>query len=76
VPVVAMHSLEDPAIPYGELVRLGEAVPHARLITLRRFDHVGIELDAPRAWGPALADLWRSWRFTTAVLDAQEGWWP
>jgi hypothetical protein len=75
-PVVAMHSTDDPAIPYGELPRLGELVPHARLITLDRFEHVDLELDSPRDLLRAGGDLLAVWRFATHVLSAQEGWLP
>jgi pimeloyl-ACP methyl ester carboxylesterase len=71
VPVVAMHSLVDPTIPYGELLRLEGALPHAHIVTLERFDHVGLELDSVRDWVDAAGDLRRSWSFTTQVLDAQ-----
>jgi pimeloyl-ACP methyl ester carboxylesterase len=69
-PVIAMHSTEDPAIPYAELLRLGRSVDHAQLVTLQRFDHVGLELDSPRSWGTAMNDLRQVWRFTTTVLDS------
>jgi pimeloyl-ACP methyl ester carboxylesterase len=70
-PVVAMHSLVDPTIPYGELLRLEGALPHADTVTLERFDHVGLELETARDWVDAAGDLRRSWRFTTQVLGAQ-----
>lgn len=73
VPIVAMHSTDDPAIPYGELVRLGTDVPHATRITLDRFLHVDIDLSSPGSWVDAIGDLRRVWRFATMVLDAQDG---
>ena len=73
VPIVAMHATDDPVIPYGELVRLGAALPHAQLITVGSFEHVDLDVGSPRAWVRAGADLWRVWRFTTAVLGAQAG---
>lgn len=73
VPVVAMHSVRDPAIPVGELRRLEAALPHARIIVLERFDHVGLELDGPRDVIAALGDLRRVWRFATEVLAAGPG---
>lgn len=75
-PVVAMHSTDDPAVPYGELVRLGEAIPHARLITLESFEHVDLEVESPRDWLQTGGDLLGAWRFATDVLAAQERWWP
>ena len=71
VPVVAMHSVQDPAIPFGELRRLEEAIPHARIITLERFDHVELDLQGPRDVLEALGDLRRTWRFATHVLAAE-----
>ena len=70
MPVVAMHSVQDPAIPFGELRRLEEALPHAHIITLERFDHVELDLDGPRDVLEALGDLRRTWRFATEVLAA------
>lgn len=75
-PVVAMHSTDDPAIPYGELPRLGELFPHARLITLDSFEHVDLELDSPRDLLRVGRDLLGVWRFATHVLSSQEGWLP
>lgn len=73
VPIVAMHAVDDPVIPYSELLRLGAALPHAQLITLVSFDHVGLDAPSPRAWLRALGDLRQVWRFSTAVLDAGGG---
>ncbi len=70
-PVLAMHSVRDPAIPFGELRRLEEALPHARIITLERFDHVELDLQGPRDVLEALGDLRRTWRFATEVLAAE-----
>jgi pimeloyl-ACP methyl ester carboxylesterase len=75
-PVVAMHSTDDPAMPYGELERLGELLPQARLLTLDSFEHVDLELDSPRELPRVGADLLAAWRFATEVLSAQEGWLP
>jgi pimeloyl-ACP methyl ester carboxylesterase len=72
VPVVAIHAVGDPAIPYAELLRLGEAVPHARLVALEHFDHVTVDLDGPGEWLRAAGDLRRTWRFATEVLAAGE----
>ena len=71
VPVIAMHSVRDPAIPYGELRRLEQALPHARLVTLERFDHVELDLDGPGDVVEALGDLRRVWHFTTTVLTGR-----
>lgn len=75
-PVVALHSVDDPAVPYAESVRLVQAVPHARLATVTLFDHV--DLTDPSASGLVrmAPDLWRSWRFASWVMAAQEPWRP
>ena len=73
VPIVAMHATDDPVIPYGELVRLGAALPHAKLITVESFEHVDLEITSPGAWLRSAADLWRTWRFASVVLGAQVG---
>ncbi|GGI04857.1 alpha/beta fold hydrolase [Egicoccus halophilus] len=70
-PVVAMHSTEDPTIPYSELVRLGHAVPHAELLTLTAFSHVDLNLDGAGDWWAALGDLRVVWRFVAEILAAQ-----
>ncbi|HEX2029149.1 MAG TPA: alpha/beta fold hydrolase, partial [Nitriliruptorales bacterium] len=76
VPIVAMHASDDPTVPYGELRRLGAALPHAQTITVDSFDHVDLELSSPGSWLRATDDLWNAWRFATTVLDRQDGWWP
>ncbi len=70
VDVVAMHARDDPVIPYAELVRLGEAMPDARLVTVASFTHVDLALGAPATWPRAVFDLWSVWRFAAQVLDA------
>lgn len=69
-PVVAMHSTDDPAVPYGELLRLGRAVPHARLLTVDSFSHVDLRATSPSSWLRAADDLRTVLRFATAVLSA------
>ncbi|MFA9445189.1 alpha/beta fold hydrolase [Egicoccus sp. AB-alg6-2] len=71
--VIAMHSTQDPAIPFAELVRLGHAVPHAELHALDTFSHVDLDLDTPRDWWNAAGDLRVVWRFVAGILDAQSG---
>jgi pimeloyl-ACP methyl ester carboxylesterase len=73
-PVVALHSIDDPAVPYGEAVRLASAMPGARVASVRIFDHVDLESTSPRELARALPDVWRSWRFTSWVVSAQEPW--
>ncbi|MFA9428620.1 alpha/beta fold hydrolase [Egicoccus sp. AB-alg2] len=69
--VIAMHSTQDPAIPYAELLRLGDAIPHAELHTLDTFTHVDLALDTPRDWWDAGGDLRVVWTFVTELLEAQ-----
>jgi pimeloyl-ACP methyl ester carboxylesterase len=72
VPVVALHSTDDPAVPYGEALRLAGGLSDARLITVRSFRHVDFRAEGPGGWGSALADLWDAWRFASFVLDPGE----
>jgi len=72
VPVVAMHSTDDPAVPYGEARRLARALPEARLVTVRSFRHVDFRAAGPGGWTSVVADLWDAWRFASWLLDAQE----
>ncbi|HEV3475369.1 MAG TPA: alpha/beta hydrolase [Actinomycetota bacterium] len=71
VPVVAMHSSDDPAVPYGEAIRLARAMPTARLVTVRTFRHVDLEA-GPGGVRSLLGDLWDAWTFTSWVLEPQE----
>lgn len=69
IEVVAMHAVDDPVLPYGELLRLGKDLPDARLITVTSFEHVDF-----RDWSlgdtPGIvADLWRVLGFATALLE-------
>lgn len=72
VPVVAMHSTDDPAVPYGELVRLHRSLPEARLVTVSSFRHVDPTGSASGGWLSLVADAWDAWRFTAWILEAQE----
>lgn len=72
VPVVAMHSTDDPAVPYGELIRLRRALPEARVVTVSSFRHVDPTTSAPGGWTGLVADAWDAWRFTSWILQAQE----
>lgn len=70
-PVVAMHAVEDPAVPHAELRRLAAGLPHARVLSVRLFGHVGLEgVGRVRA----LPDVVRVWRFAGWVMAAQEQW--
>ena len=68
-PVLAMHSRDDPAVPYAELARLRAGLPHADTYTLTAFRHV----DPGRGHGIAVVkDLAVAWWFTGRLLAAQE----
>ena len=68
-PVVALHSIDDPVVPYGEAVRLEETMPDVRLLTVEVFHHVDLE---GVSLLKALPDLFNIWRFTSWVISAQE----
>lgn len=70
VPVIALHSTDDPAVPYGEAIRLTSHLPQTRLITVRTFRHV--DLQTATGWVGLLADLWDAWRFASWLLEPQE----
>jgi pimeloyl-ACP methyl ester carboxylesterase len=72
VPVVALHSTNDPAVPYGELLRLRAALPEARTLTVSSFRHVDLSTSPSGGWGSLVADAWDAWRFTSWILEAQE----
>jgi pimeloyl-ACP methyl ester carboxylesterase len=71
-PVVAMHSTDDPAVPYGELIRLRINLPETRVVTVSSFRHVDPSTSAPGGWTSLVADAWDAWRFTSWILAAQE----
>lgn len=69
--VVALHAVDDPAVPFVESQRLVDAFPEARVLTVELFRHIDYQTgDTVRA----LPDLWRTWRFAGWVLAAQERW--
>jgi pimeloyl-ACP methyl ester carboxylesterase len=72
VPVLAAHSRDDPAVPYAELLRMREVLPHATTMTVRSFEHVDLDLGGS-PWDVA-RDLRTSWSFVRHVLSAQEQW--
>lgn len=66
--VLVLHSRDDPAVPYAELLRMRRAFPGARTFSVESFVHVDLSVDGGL---PALArDLWTTWRFGGAVLVA------
>lgn len=69
-PVIALHSTTDPAVPFGEVVRLKRDLPQARVVTVGGFRHV--DFDRPGSWLAAARDLRDLWRFASWLLQAQE----
>jgi hypothetical protein len=67
VDIVALHTVDDPVIPYGELARLRAAYPQTQTLTLTTFDHVGIG-DDRRGWWVTVRDLWETARFARRIL--------
>jgi hypothetical protein len=70
VALIALHAVDDPVIPYGELVRLGSVFPHADQVTLTTFDHVGVDDQGGTGWWVTVQDLWRATAFVARVLTA------
>jgi pimeloyl-ACP methyl ester carboxylesterase len=67
--VIALHSIDDPVVPYGEALRLRGALPRASLETVSLFSHVRF------GRGSALVkarDLLATWRFASQVLSARK----
>lgn len=71
-PVIAMHSIDDPAVPYGEALRLVDGLPATSLTSVSLFRHVDFEPRSPGDWTRAAGDLWSAWLFTGRLLAAQE----
>jgi pimeloyl-ACP methyl ester carboxylesterase len=70
VPIISMHSLEDPAVPVAESIRLVRAIPETRLVLVRGFRHV--DFGSAGGLGVAVGDLFAAWRFATWLLQSQE----
>lgn len=70
--VLAVHALDDPAVPVAELLRLHAAFPQAEMMTVQSFDHVDLTTDD--GLGPLVTDLVTAWVFMRAVLRPQEDW--
>jgi len=68
VPLLAMHSTDDPIVPYGELLRLQHGMPGAGTLTVEVFQHVDFNPRSLSEWRSAAPDLWRIWQFTTWIL--------
>jgi len=71
-PVIVMHSIDDPAVPYGEALRLVEALPGTSLATVSLFRHVDFEPASAGDWSRAAGDLWKAWGFASRLLGPQE----
>ncbi len=72
VPVVALHSRDDPAVPYGEALRLVRGLRGTRLVTVGSFRHVDFEFGSPGTWARAAGDVWSTLRFATWLLEPGE----
>jgi hypothetical protein len=70
--VLAAHAVDDPAVPYAELLRLRAAFPHARTLTVESFRHV--DFTVTDDVGTLLTDLLAAWGFVQGVLRPQEHW--
>lgn len=68
VPVLALHSTDDPVTPYGEALRLERGLSDVRLVSVTLFRHVDFEGVSTVA---ALPDLLGTWRFASWVIAAQ-----
>jgi pimeloyl-ACP methyl ester carboxylesterase len=67
--VVAIHSTDDPVVPYGEALRLEAGMPRVALETVSLFSHVN--LTGGSILGRA-SDLLATWRFASRILSRQE----
>ena len=70
--VVAAHAVDDPAVPYAELLRLRQAFPQAETMTVESFQHVDFTSTGEIA--TLLSDLVTACDFMRAVLRPQEHW--
>lgn len=68
VPVRAMHSTDDPTVPYAELLRLEAGMPHAKTDSVELFRHVDFDPSSAADWRDTTPDLLRLWSFTTWIL--------
>lgn len=71
VPVVAMHAVDDPVIPYGELRRLEQTLPRVETMTLTTFEHVGLDTAGETRWWDPARDIWTVTGFVARVLRAE-----
>lgn len=66
-PVVLLHAVDDPTVPYAELLRLRRALPTAEAHAVRYFTHMDFK-PSPRQVVAAARDVTRVWRFASVVL--------
>ena len=69
VPVLAMHSTDDPLVPYAELARFEAGMPGVETSSVHLLRHVDFEPASIADWRDALPDLLQLWNFTTWVLS-------
>ncbi|GIU92217.1 MAG: hypothetical protein KatS3mg011_1123 [Acidimicrobiia bacterium] len=69
VPVFAVHSTDDPAVPYGELLRLRAGLRRAETATVDIFRHVDFQASSVRQWWEVAPDLYVMWRFAAWILE-------
>lgn len=68
VPVLAVHSTDDPLVPHAELLRLKAGLPGAATLTVASFRHVDFDPRTPAGWPSVVSDLWKVWSFTAWIL--------
>lgn len=69
-PVVLLHAVDDPAIPYAEFLRLRRAFAGAEVHAVRYFTHMDFA-PSPRRLVAAVRDLASVWRFAGVVLGRE-----
>jgi dienelactone hydrolase len=68
-PVVLLHAVDDPTIPYTEMLRLAAAFPRASTHTVRLFTHVDF-VPTPGRIADVVRDLAATWQLASALLAA------
>jgi pimeloyl-ACP methyl ester carboxylesterase len=68
VPVLAMHSTDDPLVPHAELFRFESEMPEVETMTVGVFRHVDFKETPVSELREMATDLLRVWRFTAWVL--------
>jgi fermentation-respiration switch protein FrsA (DUF1100 family) len=65
IPVTAMHSIDDPVVPYAEMLRLARARPETETISVSLLSHV----DLVTGWRSLPGDVAGVWRFANRALE-------